>query len=144
MCELVFYTNCWKPNACKRTLLNKYSPSEIRLSRAWSGGMGWKEGVFFPLGQSDVKTHSSWNFFSFIFFDFAIRCPETQWPHPSLSSCLIWTNLSYPLQPKRRTRLHKSFIKYFWTINKCTRRRNCLLQTVQGSLWKWSKEQGLT
>lgn len=90
-------------------------------------------------------------FFSFLFFYFATRCPETQWLHLSLSSCLIWTNLSYLPQPKHRTRLHKSFIKYFWTINKCARncsqtisQRSCLLQTGQSSLWKWSKKWGLT
>lgn len=77
MCELVFYTNCWKPNACEKTLLNKYSLSEM------------------PLGQSNEGTHIQVEFFSFMLFYFATWCPETQWPHLSLFSCLTWTdNLS--------------------------------------------------
>lgn len=45
MCELVFYTNCLKPNACERTLSNKYGPSEM------------------PLGQSNARTHTQVGFF---------------------------------------------------------------------------------
>lgn len=43
--------------------LNKYSPYEILPSRAWREGTGWREGVCFCLGQSDVRTHIQVNFF---------------------------------------------------------------------------------
>lgn len=103
----------------------------------------------FPLGQSDVRTHIPVGFFfSFLFFYFATKCPETQWPHSSLFPCLIWANLSYPSQPQRSTRLHKSCIKHIWTINKRTRncsgiicRRTSLLQAAQGFCGNGLKSQ---
>lgn len=68
-------------------------------------GVGWKGWFCFPLGQSEVRTHIQvgFFFFSFMFFYFATRCSGIQRPHPSLSSCLIWTKLSYPSHPKHRT-----------------------------------------